>query len=92
MNTVTFTVPPSWNTETPMTELSCEATTVGEALTWFCDRYPVLQKRFMTDDRRIAAWALVCLNHIDVRTLHGLDTPITHPGSEIQLLAALMGG
>ncbi|WP_306365285.1 hypothetical protein [Nocardia sp. CC227C] len=91
MTTVAFTVPPSWNTEASMTELSCEAATVGEALTWFCDRYPPLRKRFMTDNG-IAPWALVCLNHTDVRTLHGLDTPITHPGSDIQILAALMGG
>ncbi|MET8428707.1 hypothetical protein [Nocardia sp. NPDC004860] len=89
---MTFVVPPSWNSETPLSDLSCEAPTVGMALGWFADRYPILRKRYLTPDGEIAAWALVTLNRIDVRTLSGLDTRIEAADSEIQIIAALMGG
>ncbi|MFE3757920.1 hypothetical protein ACFXO9_26735 [Nocardia tengchongensis] len=92
MATVTFVVPPSWNSVTPLSELTCDAPTVREALAWFTERYPDLSKRYATPDGEIAPWALVTLNQIDVRTLRGLETTIDPRGGELQIIASLMGG
>ncbi|MFJ4653824.1 hypothetical protein ACIP5Y_21365 [Nocardia sp. NPDC088792] len=92
MATITFTVPPSWSTEAELDELTCEAPTVGAAIEWFADRYPSLRKRYLTVAGDIAPWALVTLDHVDVRTLSGLNTCVASSEGEIGIIAALMGG
>jgi molybdopterin converting factor small subunit len=87
-------VPASWRAVADLSELTCEAGTVGDALVWFADSYPALRPRFLikTDDVKIAPWAVVCLDEVDVRELAGRDTPIGDGEHEIGILAALMGG
>ncbi|MRH92276.1 hypothetical protein GFY24_33405 [Nocardia sp. SYP-A9097] len=92
MSTVNFVVPPSWKTVANITELSCQAATVGEAITWFAEQYPTLRERILTTTGRLAPWTLVCLNNIDIHTLQQLDTPLTPVVVEIHLIGALMGG
>jgi molybdopterin converting factor small subunit len=90
---VRFTLPGAWRTltGTDLSDVTCEAATVGEALTWLSDTYPVLRQRLFTDTAELAPWTLVCLDHADVRTIGNLDAPVTD-GGELQIIPALMGG
>ena len=91
---VRFTLPASWRTLTgsSLTDLTCDATTVGQALTWLTDLFPVFTERILTEDGELAPWALVCLNYTDVRTIGGLAAEIKSRDSELEIIPALMGG
>ncbi|WP_040781600.1 hypothetical protein [Nocardia pneumoniae] len=91
---VRFTLPASWRTlaGSNFAGLTCDAVTVGQALTWLTDTFPVFKERIITEDGDLAPWTLVCLNHIDVRSIGGLAAEITGDDSELEIIPALMGG
>ena len=91
---VRFTLPASWRTLAgeDLADLSCEAATVGQALTWLTDRFPVLTPRILTGDGQLAPWALVCLDRTDVRTIGGLAAETNGNDRELEIIPALMGG
>jgi len=89
---VRFVVPPSWHSITTLPDLTCEASSIAIALTWFTSRYPELAQRILNGDNDIASWTLVCLDHVDVRSIGGLQAPIGPGYHEVELLSALMGG
>ncbi|MEC3915526.1 hypothetical protein [Nocardia sp. CDC160] len=51
-----------------------------------------MRKRYLTSGGEIAPWALVTLDHVDVRSLNGLSTRVEADRGEIGIIAALMGG
>lgn len=91
---VRFILPTSWRTlaGSSLTGLNCDAATVGQALAWLTDLFPVFTERILTEDGRLAPWTLVCLNHTDVRTIGGLAAEITSSDAELEIIPALMGG
>lgn len=91
---VQFVLPANWHTIAghELTGLHCEASTVGQALTWLCKAHSVLHERILTTDGELAPWIVICFDDKDIRTCHGLDTPITDQNSELCVIPALMGG
>jgi molybdopterin synthase sulfur carrier subunit len=92
--TVQFVLPANWRTITghDLTGLRCEASTVGQALTWLSEAHPVLRERIFTADEELAPWIVVSLGDEDVRTYQGLDTPIADQNDKLRVIPALMGG
>jgi hypothetical protein len=69
--TVHFSLPASWSTlaGSDVSALTCEAATVGEALTWLVARFPVFVERIYLDRQAggsLAPWSIVCLDHVQV--------------------------
>lgn len=91
MNHVRFVLPSSWSTlaQCDLSGLVCTADTVGQALVWLTQQYPMLAQRIFADDGTIAPWVLVCLNN---ERIENTDTPVPDRDSELQIIAALMGG
>lgn len=91
MSNVRFVLPGSWSglAGADLSGLACTAETVGQALEWLTGRYPVLAQRVLADDGTIAPWVLVCL---DGEHVTDVGTPVPAVGSELQVIAALMGG
>jgi molybdopterin synthase sulfur carrier subunit len=71
-------------------EVPAEGDTVRELLDDLIDRFPSLRPQLVEDDE-IAPFVNVYVEGEDVRTLHGLDTPVEHGGTVI-LLPAMAGG
>jgi len=92
--TVQFILPGNWRTivDDNLTGLCCEASTVGQALTWLIKAHPVLRERIFATDEELAPWIVICLGDEDIRTCHGLDTPIADQNGELRVIPALMGG
>jgi hypothetical protein len=88
---VRFVLPGSWSgvAGADLSGLACTAGTVGQALEWLTGRYPVLAQRVLASDGAIAPWVLVCL---DGEPVTDAGTPVPAGGSELQVIAALMGG
>ncbi|MFD8101066.1 MoaD/ThiS family protein [Nocardia fluminea] len=88
--TVRFVLSPSWPTlvGADLSELSTQATTIGQALTWLVDQHPIFGERIF-DGERLAPWTIVCLNNTHILDL---DTPIPAGDHELQIIPALVGG
>ena len=71
-------------------EVPAEGDTVRELLDDLMDRFPALRPQLVEDDE-IAPFVNVYVEGEDVRTLHGLDTPVEQDGTVI-LLPAMAGG
>lgn len=93
MSVVQFVLPPTWSTLAgeDLSQLSCAAGTVGEALSWLVHRYPIFNDRIFLrdDDFELAPWTIVCLDHVQI---HDPDTAITAAARELQIIPALVGG
>lgn len=91
---VRFVLPANWRTIAGqnLAGLSCEVDTVGQALQWLGDRYPVFIERIFSIEGELAPWVVVSLDDTDVRTLDGLDSRISADHAELQVIPALMGG
>lgn len=91
MTGVRFVLPGSWSglAGADLSGLTCPARTVGQALEWLTGQYPVLTQRVLADDGTIAPWVLVSL---DGERVTDTGTQIPADGSELQVIAALMGG
>ncbi|MFE4055595.1 NAD-dependent epimerase/dehydratase family protein [Streptomyces sp. NPDC059096] len=90
--TVRFDVPSAWTTLLPGTpELHCRAASVGAALHWLTDTYPVLAPRLLSPQGQLVPWTNVYLDQDNVRDLNGMDTALT---GEVTLTAlpAMAGG
>ncbi|WP_330233039.1 MoaD/ThiS family protein [Nocardia sp. NBC_00508] len=89
--TVRFVLPASWSTlaRADLSQLSCNASTVEQALRWLIESHPMFAERVFTEEGALAPWTIVCLNHI-----HILDpsTAISDGDHELQIIPALMGG
>jgi hypothetical protein len=88
---VRFVLPGSWSglARADLSGLTCTAETVGQALEWLSGRHPVLRQRVLADDGTIAPWTLVSLAGERVTDA---STPIPADGSELHVIAMLMGG
>jgi molybdopterin converting factor small subunit len=71
-------------------EVPAEGGTVRELLDDLMNRFPALRPQ-LEEDGDIAPFVNVYVEGEDVRTLHGLDTPVEHGGTVI-LLPAMAGG
>jgi hypothetical protein len=91
VNEVRFVLPGSWSAlaGSDLSGIACTAATVGQALTWLTQRYPVLAQRIFADDGTIAPWTLVCLGN---ERVSDTGTPVPALGGELRVIAALMGG
>jgi hypothetical protein len=92
--TVRFVLPANWRTVAghDLTGLCCEASTVGQAITWLSKAHPVLRERIFTADDQLTPWIVVSLDDEDVRTCHGLNTLLAGQHSELRVIPVLMGG
>ncbi|MFF0572524.1 MoaD/ThiS family protein [Streptosporangium saharense] len=71
--------------------LQCTAETVGGAIDWLVEAYPVLKPRVLAEPGRLVSWVNLYVGEHDVRALQGLDT-VVPTNSEIIVLPALAGG
>jgi molybdopterin synthase sulfur carrier subunit len=84
-------IPPTLRTETggaPRVEV--EGDNVRELLDDLMDRFPALRRQ-LWEDGDIAPFVNVYVGGEDVRTLDGLDTPVSN-GQTVILLPAMAGG
>ncbi|MET7305212.1 MoaD/ThiS family protein [Embleya sp. NPDC005575] len=91
---VRLSVPAAWRTLLPGVDtdaLTCEATTVGDALTWLTRAHPALGERLLHEGR-IVAWTNVFIGEDNVRDLDGLRTPLPAAGATLTILPAMAGG
>ncbi|HEX2242831.1 MAG TPA: hypothetical protein VHK27_06190 [Gammaproteobacteria bacterium] len=90
---VTFVLPANWRTIAGRdVTTQCTASTVGKALHWLCETYPVFHERIFTADEELAPWIIVCLGNERMRTRRELDLPIPDEGEVLQVIPSLMGG
>ncbi|HEU5215361.1 MAG TPA: MoaD/ThiS family protein [Gaiellaceae bacterium] len=71
-------------------EVPAEGGTVRELLDDLMGRFPGLRPQ-LVENGDIASFVNVYVEGEDVRTLHGLDTPVEH-GETVILLPAMAGG
>ena len=71
-------------------ELEARGETVGEVLDDLVERYPPLEPQLLASGL-LASFVNVFLGGEDIRTLDGLDTPVSQ-GQTIILLPAMAGG
>jgi len=71
-------------------ELEARGETVGEVLDDLVERYPPLEPQLLAGGL-LASFVNVFLGGEDIRTLDGLDTPVSQ-GQTIILLPAMAGG
>jgi sulfur-carrier protein len=84
-------IPPTLRTETGgARQVEAEGETVRELLDDLSARFPALRTQLWEDDE-IAPFVNVYVEGEDVRTLHGLDTPV-EDGQTVILLPAMAGG
>jgi len=85
-------IPPTLRTETggaPRVEAAGD--TVRELLDDLTSRFPALRNQLLEEDGHVAPFVNVYVEGEDVRTLHGLETPVSH-GQTVILLPAMAGG
>ncbi|MFJ4914651.1 NAD-dependent epimerase/dehydratase family protein [Streptomyces sp. NPDC088726] len=90
--TVRFDVPAAWTSLIPeVSALQCRADSVGGALRWLTESYPVLAPRLLSPDGQLVSWTNIYLAQDNVRDLDGLDTILT---GDVTLIAlpAMAGG
>ncbi len=93
MSAVRFVVPANWSnlTDRDMSNLWCDATTLGDALRWLSGEFPTLANRILTEDGKIPRYATVALD--DERVIaDSLDTPLPRTQHEVCVISAFMGG
>ena len=84
-------IPPTLRTEVGgVREVEAEGSTLREVLDDLAERYPGLGRQIL-DGGDIASFVNVYLDNEDVRTLDGLDTPVSDSATLI-LLPAMAGG
>jgi sulfur-carrier protein len=89
MNTIR--IPPTLRAETGgERQVSAEGATVRELLDDLVSRFPGLRAQ-LVEDGDIAPFVNVYVEGEDVRTLDGLDTPVSE-GATVILLPAMAGG
>ncbi len=87
----TIRIPPTLRGEANgQAQVQADGATVGELLDDLMSRFPALRDRILVADE-IAPFVNVYLDSEDVRTLHGLETPV-FDGSTVILLPAMAGG
>jgi cysteine synthase/molybdopterin converting factor small subunit len=86
-------IPPTLRTEVGGNrEVEAAGATMREVVTDLADRYPGLGRQLLEDGTgEIAPFVNVYLNNEDVRTMQGLETPVSD-GSTVILLPAMAGG
>jgi [CysO sulfur-carrier protein]-thiocarboxylate-dependent cysteine synthase len=85
-------VPPTLRTEAGgAREVEASGSTLRELLENLADRYPGLGNQVLENGGEIAPFVNVYVNNEDVRTLQGLDTPVSE-SSTVILLPAMAGG
>jgi len=72
----------------PSTEVPCEGATVGEAIADVLVKEPRLEPRIYKDGQ---VWVGIFLNGRNVRSLQGMDTPISE-GDKLMLVPPIPGG
>jgi molybdopterin synthase sulfur carrier subunit len=84
-------IPPTLRAEVGgQRQLEARGDTVGEVIDDLVERYPLLAPQLIADGE-LASFVNVYLDGEDIRTLDGLDTPVSEGGSII-LLPAMAGG
>jgi molybdopterin converting factor small subunit len=84
-------IPPTLRAEVGgLRELEARGDTVREVIDDLVERYPPLAPQLL-DDGEVASFVNVYLGGEDIRTLDGLDTPVSE-GESIILLPAMAGG
>ena len=71
-------------------ELEARGDTVGDVIDDLVERYPALGGQLLQDGE-LASYVNVYLGGEDIRTRHGLDTPV-RGGDHLILLPAMAGG
>ncbi len=72
-------------------KVTVEAATVGELLQALDRQYPGLAPRLMNGDGQLKRFINVFLNDDEIRTLQGLETPVS-PQDRISIVPAMAGG
>ncbi len=75
----------------PVTEVSIDAATVGEALTSLCYIHPELKPSLFKEDWTLRRFAKVFVDEEDIHILNGLNTKLA-PEDEILILPPIAGG
>jgi molybdopterin converting factor small subunit len=84
-------IPPTLRTETGgAPRVEAEGDSVRELLDDLTDRFPALRNQ-LWEDGEVAPFVNVYVEGEDVRTLDGLETPVSH-GQTVILLPAMAGG
>jgi cysteine synthase B len=85
-------IPPTLRSEVGgVREVEATGETVRDVLEDLADRYPALGRQVLEGGNGLAPFVNVYVNSEDVRTLQGLDTPLS-AGSTVILLPAMAGG
>jgi [CysO sulfur-carrier protein]-thiocarboxylate-dependent cysteine synthase len=85
-------IPPTLRSEVGgVREVDATGETVRDVLDDLADRYPALGSQVFEGGNGLAPFVNVYVNSEDVRTLQGLDTPLS-AGSTVILLPAMAGG
>jgi [CysO sulfur-carrier protein]-thiocarboxylate-dependent cysteine synthase len=85
-------IPPTLRSEVGgVREVEATGETVRDVLDDLADRYPALGRQVLEGGNGLAPFVNVYVNSEDVRTLQGLDTPLS-AGSTVILLPAMAGG
>jgi len=74
-----------------MSELAGEGDSVGSLITDLERKYPGVRKGICDDKGQVRKFVAVFLNGADIRTLQGLDSPVSQ-GDEIDIVVAVAGG
>lgn len=72
-------------------EVTVEATTVGEALAALTDRYANLRPHIYNSEGQLRTFVNLFLNDEDVRQLQGMDTPLK-ANDRLILIPSIAGG
>ncbi|MFC8538000.1 SDR family NAD(P)-dependent oxidoreductase [Streptomyces sp. NPDC057249] len=89
---VTFDVPTAWRTLIPEGQpLACRADSVGMALKWLTDTYPVLAPRVLSPTGQLVPWTNVYIGDDSIRDLDGMATGLRGEVN-LTLLPAMAGG
>jgi molybdopterin converting factor small subunit len=74
-----------------VSQIEVEGTTVGQALDALDRRHEGILERVLDPDRRIRGFVNIYLGESDVKTLGGLDAPLSGP-AVISIVPAVAGG
>jgi len=89
---VTLQIPTSLRAFTDnKSAVSLEGKTAGEVLSAFTDNYPDIKRHLYGDDGTPRAFVNLYLGKANIKSLNGLDTPVSD-GDIIMLVPAIAGG
>jgi ferredoxin-nitrite reductase len=80
-----------WSHTGQLARVEVAGRSVGEALTLLTGRYPLLAGALLTPEGRLRRSVLLFIGEDDVRTLGGLDAPLS-PGARLLVVMAVAGG